>query len=176
MNKLSLISSFILPLVIAAFALILLNRKRDYLSVFISGAKEGIKTSFDIMPTLCLLIIGVGMLTGSGAIDIFEKILAPVFDFLKIPVELLSLIITRPLSSGASLAAFEGIVERCGVDSFEAICASVIMASSDTAFYVISVYFSTTGIKKTRHAIPCALLASLLSIFLACSLCRIFFE
>lgn len=176
MNKISVISALVLPIVITFFALLLLSRKRDYLSVFITGAKNGIKTSFDIMPTLCLLIIGVNMLSSSGAIDIFEKILAPVFDFLKIPIELLSLIITRPLSSGASIAAFEGVVERCGIDSFEAICASVIMASSDTAFYVISIYFSTTGIKKTRHALPCALLASLLSVFLACAICRIFFE
>ena len=176
MNSLSLASSLALPTVITAFAIILLSKKRDYLSVFISGAKEGIKASFDIMPNLCLLIIGVSMLISSGGIDILEKILYPVFDFLKIPVELLTLIITRPLSSGASIAAFEGIIERCGIDSFEAICASVIMASSDTAFYVISVYFSTTGIKKTRHALPCALLASLLSILLSCIVCRMFFE
>ena len=176
MSKLTLFSSLALPIVITVFAIILLSKKKDYFSVFVSGAKDGVKTSFEILPTFCLLIIGVNMLSSSGAVDILEKIFYPVFDFLKIPVELLSLIITRPLSSGASVAAFEGIVERCGVDSFEAICASVIMASSDTAFYVISVYFSTTGIKKTRHAIPCALLASLLSIFLACALCRIFFE
>ena len=176
MNKLAFISSLALPLIISLFATILLSRKRDYLSVFIHGAKDGIKASFDILPNLCLLIIGVSMLTGSGAMGILELLLGPLFDFFKIPVELLTLIITRPLSSGASVAAFEGIIERCGIDSFEAICASVIMASSDTAIYVIGIYFSTTGIKKTGHALPVALLSSLLSIILACGICRMFFE
>jgi len=176
MSNLSLISSFTLPTIIVLFGVIMLSRRKDYFCVFINGAKEGIRSTLNIIPTLCLLITGVSMLTSSGAINILEKLLDPIFSFLKIPVELLTLIITRPLSSGASIAAFEDIIKRCGVDSYEALCASVIMASSDTAFYVIAIYFSTTEIKKTRHAIPCALLTSALSIVLGCMLCSIFFE
>lgn len=176
MSAISKISVIILPSIIVIFGLIIGSRKKDYTASFINGAKEGIQSSFNILPNLCLLIVGVNMLTSSGATDILIKILDPVFDFLKIPVELLPLIITRPLSSGASIAAYESLIESCGVDSFAALCGAVIMSSSDTAFYVISVYFSTVEIKKTRHAIPCALLTSFFCIFLSCIVCHLFFE
>ena len=175
MNILNYISSLILPLVISVFALILLSRKKDYTSVFINGAREGIKSSFSILPTLCLLIVGVSMFTASGATEIMSKMLSPLFDFLKIPVDLLPLIVTRPLSSGASIAVYEELVQRCGIDSFEVLCGSIIMASTDTVFYVVGVYFSTTRL-KTRYTIPCALLTTVFCIFISCAICRIFFE
>ncbi len=175
MNVLNYISSLILPLVISLFAFILLSRKKDYTSVFLKGAEDGIRASFSILPSLCLLIVGVSMFTASGATDILSKLLYPLFDFLKIPVDLLPLIITRPLSSGASIAIYEELIQRCGIDSFEALCGSVIMASTDTAFYVVGVYFSTTRL-KTRYAIPCALLTTVFCIFISCTICRLFFE
>lgn len=175
MNILNYISSLILPLVISVFALILLSRKKDYTSVFIDGAREGIKSSFSILPTLCLLIVGVSMFTASGATEVLSKLLYPIFDFLKIPVDLLPLIVTRPLSSGASIAVYEELVQRCGIDSFEVLCGSIIMASTDTVFYVVGVYFSTTRL-KTRYTIPCALLTTVFCIFISCTICRLFFE
>ena len=176
MASIQYISSLILPLVILCFALIVLISKNEPMSAFYIGAKQGIKSSFEILPSLCLIIIGINMLTASGATSIFSKILDPVFDFLKIPVELVPLIITRPLSYGASLAAYEDLITRCGVDSFEVLCASVIMASSDTMLYVIGVYLSPTRIKKTRHLIPCAVLVCIFSIFFSSIISRYFFE
>ena len=175
MNILNYISSLILPLVISGFALILLSRKKDYTSVFIDGAREGIKSSFSILPSLCLLIVGVSMFTASGATEVLSKLLYPIFDFLQIPVDLLPLIVTRPLSSGASIAVYEELVQRCGIDSFEVLCGSIIMASTDTVFYVVGVYFSTTRL-KTRYTIPCALLTTVLCIFSSCTRCRLVFE
>lgn len=175
MGVLNYISSLILPLVISVFALILLSRKKDYTSVFINGAKEGIEASFSVLPSLCLLIVGTSMFTSSGAADILARLLDPLFSFLKIPVDLLPLIITRPLSSGASIAVYEELIQRCGIDSFEVLCGSVIMASTDTVFYVVSVYFSKARL-KTRYTIPCALLTTVFCIFVSCMICRIFFE
>ena len=175
MSILNYISSLILPLVISAFALILLKGKKDYTSVFFKGAEEGIRSSFSILPSLCLLIVGVNMFTASGATDILSKLLYPLFDFLKIPVNLLPLIVTRPLSSGASIAVYEELIQNCGIDSFAALCGSIIMASTDTVFYVVGVYFSTTRV-KTRYVIPCALLTTVFCIFISCTVCRIFFE
>jgi spore maturation protein B len=96
-------------------------------------------------------------------------------ELLHIPSDILPLIITRPLSGGASIATYEDIISRCGVDSYEAICASIIMASSDTVFYVIGIYFSSVGIKKTRWALPCALFVSGICIFISCAISRFFF-
>ena len=156
MANLQYFSSLILPIIILIFGLILLLSKKDIQKAFYSGAKEGIRSSFDLMPNLCLLIVGTSMLSNSGAIDIISKILDPVFEFLKIPSEILPLIITRPLSSGASIAAYEDIVSRFGVDSFAALCGAVTMASSDTVIYVISMYFSSTSVQKTKYTVPCA--------------------
>ncbi|MBQ9703957.1 MAG: spore maturation protein [Clostridia bacterium] len=154
----------------------LLVSKRNLIDDFFIGAKEGIKSTVNLIPNLCLLTVAISMLSSSGALDIISKILYPVFDFLKIPKDILPLIITRPLSFGASVAAYENLIERCGIDSIETICASIIMASSDTTLYVISVYFSATSIKKTRYTIPIALTVSILSIFLSCLLGRLLFE
>ena len=176
MLKLQYISSLILPIIILVFSIMLLVSKRNLIDGFFIGAKEGIKSTVNLIPNLCLLTVAISMLSSSGALDIISKILYPVFDFLKIPKDILPLIITRPLSFGASVAAYENLIERCGIDSIETICASIIMASSDTTLYVISVYFSATSIKKTRYTIPIALTVSILSIFLSCVLGRLLFE
>ncbi len=175
MSEIKYLSSFAIPLIIAIFSIILLKIKDGH-NAFTRGATEGIRSSFAVLPNLCLLIIGVSMFTASGATDILSKILAPVFDFLKIPIGLLPPVITRPLSSAASLATYESVISSFGVDSFEAICGAVMMASTDTALYVVGVYFSTVKVKKTGHALPCAILLSLFSVFLACAVCRLFFE
>ena len=176
MSIVQYISTLILPIIIFVFALIILISKKEPMSAFYSGAKQGLKSSIELMPGLCLLVIGINMLTASGVTYYISKILDPVFVFLKIPVELLPLIITRPLSYGASIAAYEDLITKYGVDSFEVICASIIMASSDTVLYVIGVYFSPTGVKKTRHLIPCAILVCIFSIFFSSALSRLFFE
>ena len=176
MLKIQYISSLILPIIILVFSIMLLVSKRNLIDDFFIGAKEGIKSTVNLIPNLCLLTVAISMLSSSGALDIISKILYPVFDFLKIPKDILPLIITRPLSFGASVAAYENLIERCGIDSIETICASIIMASSDTTLYVISVYFSATSIKKTRYTIPIALTVSILSIFLSCLLGRLLFE
>ena len=176
MSIVQYISTLILPVIIFVFALIILISKKEPMSAFYLGAKQGLKSSLELMPGLCLLVIGINMLSASGAVYHISKILDPVFNFLKIPVELLPLIITRPLSYGASIAAYEDLITKCGVDSFEVLCASIIMASSDTMLYVVGVYFSSTKVKSTRHLIPCAILVCIFSIFFSSVLSRLFFE
>ena len=175
MEKINSISSFIIPIIILGVSLIILFGKRDYFSFFLDGAKQGAISAIKLLPTLCALIVSVSLFTASGAGNFLSSILAPIFSFLHIPPELFPLIITRPISGGASIATFEDILQKCGVDSYEGLCASIIMASSDTAIYVISVYFSTSKIKKTAHALPCAIFVSAISVFLSCILARIFF-
>ena len=175
MDKISYASSFILPLILLVFALSLSKSKTGY-DAFSKGAIDGIKSSFTLLPNLCLLIVGVNMFIASGATDILSKILHPVFDFLKIPTGLLPLIITRPLSSAASIATYEGLISTYGIDSLEALCGAVIMGSTDTAVYVVSVYFSKVKIRKTSYALPCAIAVSIFSVIISCAICRLFFE
>ncbi len=170
------ISYFVLPCVVIFVGFIIFFGKRDYFSSFSSGAWNGAKASVKLLPTMCALIVGVSMFTASGASDFFTKLLSPVFDFIGVPSEIFSLILTRPISGSASLATFKEILDACGADSFAGLCASVIMASSDTVIYIICVYFSTSNIKKTRHAMPIALFVSFFCVILSCIVTRIIFE
>ena len=175
MKMIEEISYYILPLVILSVSLVIFLGRRDYFSSFLAGAKNGMHSCLSLLPSICALVVGTSMLSASGATDIIDDFLDPVFDFVHITGELLPLILTRPLSFGASLASFNEIIDIYGVDSFCAICASVIMASSDTCFYVVSVYLSSNGIKKTRYAIPICLFVCAFSVILSCFLVGIFF-
>ncbi len=168
------ISFFVLPSVVVLVALIILFGKKNYFSSFIRGAKNGIKSSFALLPSMCALIISVSMFISSGAERMISALLAPFFDKIGVPSALFSLIILRPFSGSASLAYFENLISKYSPDSFIGICASVIMASSDTVIYVICTYFSTTKITKTRHALPIALFVSFLCVFVSCFVSRIF--
>ncbi len=168
-------SAYVIPVLLLCVSLIVLFGKKDYFSSFLDGAKEGAKSSLGLLPTMCALIVGVSMLSASGASSFLASLLSPVLEFLGIPSEIFTLILTRPLSGSASIATFTDILNTLGPDSFGALCASVILASSDTVVYVICVYFSGSGIKKTRYALPVALFVSLFCVFLSCILCRVFF-
>ena len=168
------ISLFVLPCVVFLVAIIIFFGKKSYFESFIRGAKNGIKSSFAILPTMCALIVSVSMFLSSGIEPIISKYLSPILGFLKIPSELFPLVLLRPFSGSASIATFEGILEKYGPDSLIGICASVIMASSDTVIYVICMYFSTTKIRKTRHALPIALFISFFCVLLSSIVSRVF--
>ncbi len=168
------ISLFVLPLIVFLVALIVLLGRKNYFSSFLKGAKAGIRGATSLLPSMCALIVSVSMFVSSGAEKIISSFLSPFFDFIGVPSELFSLILLRPFSGSASLATFDEIITRYGVDSLVGICASVIMASSDTVIYVICMYFSTTKIRKTRHAMPIALFVSFFCVFLSCIISRVF--
>ena len=150
--------------------------RRDYFAAFTRGAAEGLKTAVGLLPTLCALLTAIAMLNASGAVELFSGWLTPLFSRLGVPSELLPLLLTRPFSGSASTAAFTDLLEHVGADSFAGLCASVIFGSSDTVVYVITVYSSAVGIRRTRWAFPCALAVMLFCIFFSCFLCRLWFR
>lgn len=170
------ISALAIPAVICIAALFMLFGKKDYFSHFTSGAKDGLRTSISILPTLIALMIAINMLSASGLPDAISKWLSPTALKLGIPTEIIPLLITRPVSGSASTAAYSALLERYGADSFPALCASVIMGSTDTILYIICLYFSSVGIRKTRYAIPTALAVMLFSVFFSCLICRVWFK
>ena len=170
------ISALAIPAVICIAALFMLFGKKDYFSHFTSGAKEGLSTSLSILPTLIALMIAINMLSASGLPDALSRSLSPVAERLGIPTEILPLLLTRPVSGSASTAAYSSLLARYGADSFPALCASVIMGSTDTMLYIICLYFSSVGIKRTRYAIPAALFVMLFSVFFSCLICRVWFK
>lgn len=170
------LSSLAIPLILAFAGCLMLFGKTPYFDSFTEGARDGLKSAVSLLPTLVALMAGVGMLRASGFTEILSSAIAPLTDKVGIPSGLLPLLLVRPFSGSASTATFSALLDEYGADSFVALCASVIMGSSDTLVYVISVYFSSVGIKKSRYAIPCAVIVMMFCVVFSCIVCRLWFK
>ena len=175
------VSGAVMPLVLLLAAIPMLSRRRDYFSHFLAGAREGMETAVRLLPTMIARVTALSMLRASGAVQIVTDALGGAAAAVGIPAEILPLVVTRPVSGSASTAAFADLLQAVGADSFPAFVASVIMGSSDTMIYIITVYFSGTGVggrppvRHTRHAFPVAAAAMLLCLFLSSAVSRLFF-
>lgn len=165
-----------IPVVFVFVGIIMLFSKRNLFSSFIDGAKEGLKTAIGLLPTLVALLSAIAMLRASGAIEYVSDKLSGPLSRLGVPSEIVPLIFTRPFSGSASSALFSDLLTSVGADSFAGMCAAVIMGSSDTVVYIISVYFSSVGIRKTRYAFPVAFAVMIFCLFFSCFICRIWFK
>lgn len=169
------ISALSVPMIAALAGAIMLFGKQNYFEAFVRGAKEGLNTAVRLLPTLSALLVAISMLSACGILDYISAFLAPLAQRIGVPSQLLPLLITRPFSGSASTAAYTALLDRVGADSFAGLCASVIFGSSDTVVYVITVYFSSVGIKQTRWSFPCAFAVMLFCVFFSCFLCRLCF-
>ncbi len=118
-------------------------------------------------------MVSVALMRVSGLTDLLTEAVSPVFGFLGIPSEVSELVLLRPFTGSGSFALLNDIYAQYGADSYISRCASVIMGSSETVFYVATVYFSQTKVKRLLYAIPCALIASLVAAIVSCLLCRV---
>lgn len=171
-----LISALVIPAVILIAAFLMFFGKRDYFDSFCIGARSGISTSVKLLPSLCAVMVALRMFSASGAVELISDALAPIGEKIGVPSEIFPLIITRPISGAASNGAFASLVESIGPDSFPALCAAILMGSSDTMIYVMAVYFSGAGIRRTKYAVPVATAVMVFCIFLSCLICRLFFS
>lgn len=165
-------SKYILPAFIIIVILWAFIKKVPIYDNFVKGSKESITLILSIFPYICAVLIAVELFSLSGLNSYLAKIMSPVLSFLGMPPELCEILIIRPLSGNGSLALLEGIYKTYGVDSYIARCASVIVGASETVFYVCTVYFSTTKVKKLRYAIPISLIACYVGAMASCILCR----
>lgn len=168
-------ATWVIPVVVCLCGAIMLTGRRDWLKVFTEGAADGLRTAVKLLPSLCAMLCAVGMLRASGALDALSAWLSPILSKVGIPAELTPLLVTRPFSGSASLAVLEDLLRTLGPDSLPALCACVLMGSSDTAVYVLSVYFSAVGVRRSRYALPCALAVMIFCVVLSCLICRILF-
>lgn len=170
------VTGMAVPLVLAGVGALMLFSKREksekYFDAFIVGARDGIATAVKLLPALVALLCAVSMFNASGAAELLSQIAEPVCAALGIPPEIVPLLVVRPVSGSASSALAAELFSRVSPDSYAGRCASVILGSSDTALYIIAVYFAAVGIKKTRHALPAALAVTALCVVLACAIVR----
>lgn len=161
-------TDYIVPLVLLITACIALRRRENAYDIMLQGASEGLHLLISILPALILLLTAVYMLRASGAVELLSGLMAPLFNLLGIPPETAMLVLIRPISGSAALAVGAELMGEYGVDSDIGRTVAVMLGSTETTFYTISVYFGAAGIQKTRYTIPAALFADFVG-FLAAS-------
>ena len=161
-------AEYIVPLILAVTAIAALRKKENAYDVLTNGAREGFRMLRTIGPSLVVLLSAVGMLRESGALEALSYLLSPALEFLGIPAETVLLLLVRPISGSAALAIGAELIAAHGPDSLIGRTAAVMLGSTETTFYTISVYFGSWGITKTRYAVPAALIADFVG-FLAAS-------
>ncbi|MBQ3252815.1 MAG: spore maturation protein [Oscillospiraceae bacterium] len=158
---------YIVPCLLFAAAAATLRKKENAYDLMLSGAADGLKLMVRLLPCLILLLTAVGMLRASGAIEILSNWLSPFFSLFGIPPETAMLVLIRPISGSAALAVGADLMAQYGVDSLIGRTAAIMLGSTETTFYTISVYFGAAGIQKTRYTLPAALIADLTGFIVA---------
>ena len=160
-------TDYIVPLLLFFTAALALGKRENAYDILLQGAEDGLKLLLSILPSLVLLLTAVYMLRASGAVELFSGIIGPVFSFFGIPPETAMLVLIRPISGSAALAVGAELMAQYGVDSQIGRTAAVMLGSTETTFYTISVYFGAAGIKKTRYTVPAALFADFIGFLMA---------
>ena len=160
-------TDYLVPGILLAAALLTLRKGENAYDQLIQGGAEGLKLLISIVPALVALLTAVHMLRASGAVELLSQVLQPVFSLLGIPKETALLVLIRPISGSAALAVGAELMQTYGVDSPIGRTAAVMLGSTETTFYTISVYFGAAGIQKTRYTLPAALFADLVGFCMA---------
>ena len=160
-------TDYLVPLLLLSSSLLALRKKENTYDLLIQGGAEGLRLLLTITPALVILLTAVHMLRASGAVEILSSILAPLFRLVGIPPETAMLVLIRPISGSAALAVGAELMARYGPDSPIGRTVAVMLGSTETTFYTISVYFGAAGIQKTRYAVPAALFADFVGFFVA---------
>lgn len=142
--------------------------------MFLSGAEEGFRSTIALLPTFVALITSITMLKASGALDLFADFISPVCEFLRIPPQIVPLALMRPVSGSGSIALLDNIFTHYGPDTIIGTIASMIMGSTETTFYTLTVYFGAVKIKNTRHALFCAVLTDVFAIITAVLIAKLY--
>ena len=151
----------LVPAVLLGVSALALGRRVDVYGALLEGGRQGLELVKTILPALVLLLTAVELLRASGAMEALTRLLAPAAELAGIPPELLPLALIRPLSGSAALAVGADLMAAWGPDSVVGRTAAVMLGSTETTFYTISVYFAAAGVKRSRWAVPAALIADL---------------
>lgn len=168
-------TDLLIPLFMVLVSITALARRQDVYAALLEGGQNGLRILLSIVPALVMLLTAVHMLRASGAINALSAFLSPVFQFFGIPPETAPLVLIRPISGSAALAVGTDLIAAYGPDSEIGRTAAIMLGSTETTFYTISVYFGANRIRKTKYAIPAALAADFAGFFIASLTAKIFF-
>lgn len=169
------LSNIMIPLLVLFILVHGIIKKVDVYDVFIDGAKESFGMVLELFPTLLGMILGINIFLKSGVLEFVLQGLTPFFNYIKIPFEIIPMAIMRPISGSSTLAILNNIYETLGPDGYLGTLASVLQGSTDTTFYVLTLYFGSIGIKKIRYAMWTGLCADLIGIVASVVIVNTFF-
>lgn len=169
------VSRWAIPLLLFIIPAYAFLKKVSVYEVFVEGAQEGLTTALRILPFLVGMLVAISVFRSSGAMAFFIRLISPITEFVGIPGEVLPLALMRPLSGSGALGITAELIHTYGPDSFVGRLASTMQGSTDTTFYVLTVYFGSVGIRKYRHAMTVGLIADVTSFIASVVICRIFF-
>ena len=145
-------------------------RRKDSYSAFTEGSRSALSLMANVLPYLLAIMMAVEIFKQSGLSYYLSKAAAPVMNFIGIPRELTELMLVRPLSGAGAIGILENVYTTYGTDSYIGKCASIIYGSSETIFYISTIYFSQSNVKKLGYAIPVALIATLIGCIVGCKI------
>ncbi len=165
-------TEYIIPLIFLTVLLLAAIKKKDSYSAFTEGSRSALSLMANVFPYLLTIMMAVEVFKQSGVSYYLSKAASPVMNLIGIPHELTELMLIRPLSGAGAIGVLENIFTTYGADSYVGKCASVIYGSSETVFYISTIYFSQSSVKKLGYAIPVALFSTLVGCIVGCSVAR----
>ncbi|MBE6053425.1 MAG: spore maturation protein [Clostridium sartagoforme] len=161
------ITKSIIPIIVVIIITYGMFKGKKVYEWFVEGAKEGLKVCLNIFPYLLAMIIAVNIFREAKLLDLLNNIISPVSSLIGLPKEIIPLVLVKPLSGSGAIGILTDIVKTYGPDSYIGLIASVIMGTTETIFYTITVYFGAIQIKKIRHTLWAAVLADLTAIIIS---------
>lgn len=164
--------------IIIGFIIAGMRKRINVYDAFVEGAKEGFTTAIRIIPYLVAILVGIGVFRASGCMDYLIRGVAKLTELCGINSDFVGALPTalmKPLSGSGARGLMVDAMSTYGADSFIGRMACVFQGSTDTTFYILAVYFGSVGITRTRHAVPCGLLADLAGVLAAIFICYLFF-
>lgn len=159
--------NYLVPIMVVYIIIYGLYKKVDIFNTFIEGVKDGLNITIKLFPTIFAMVIAINILTNSSFLFDISKLLNPIFEYISFPSEILPLALMKPVSGSSSIVILNDILSKYNPDSYIGRIASVIGGATDTTIYILSLYFGSIGIKKTKYALIVGLIADLLCIIIA---------
>lgn len=169
------LGNYLIPIVVLLIVIYSWQKKVNIYDSFVKGAKEGLELSISVFPYLVAMLFATDILLKSNVLNNVFSLAKPLFDVLKVPVEILPMAIIRPISGNASFAVMIDLIKKFGVDSFLGRLAATLQGSTDTTIYVLSLYFGSVGIKRIGHAMWAGLLTDLSALIVSLILVSVVF-
>lgn len=172
MNKISIV---IIPIIVLAIIIYGYSKKINIYDSFLTGAKEGLISTFNIFPSMIAMVFAINIFLKSNFIEWVFSFLKPYLSNLNLPIDIIPMALLRPISGTSTLAIMNNIFVKYTPDSFVGLLASIIQGCTDTTFYVMGLYFGSVKIIKSRYALKVGLFADLCGIVTAFIIARLMF-